>query len=100
MPDYVLYPKAAADLEEIYFAGLTQFGAPQAQRYQRELHGRFQLLAEFPGIAGSQLRGLSRPLYRFPFGSHIILFEKAEDGVAIVRVFQARMDWLRYLQDE
>ena len=48
----------------------------------------------------SQLRGLSRPLYRFPFGSHIILFEKAEDGVAIVRVFQARMDWLRYLQDE
>jgi len=60
MPDYFLYPKAIADLEEIYLAGLTQFGAPQAQRYLRELHGRFQLPGELPGMAGARLRGLSR----------------------------------------
>jgi hypothetical protein len=60
MPDYFLYPKAVTDVEEIYLAGLTQSGAPQGQRYQRELHGRFQLPGEFPGMAGARLCGLSR----------------------------------------
>ncbi len=95
MPDYRLSPKAIADLEDIYTQGLEQFGPAQADRYQHELHGRFQLLAEFPGIAGRPLKGFSPPVHRFPFGAHIILFKREETGVVIVRVFQARMDWLR-----
>jgi plasmid stabilization system protein ParE len=59
MPDYRLSPKATADLEDIYAQDLEQFGPAQADRYQYELHGRFQLLAEFPGIAGRSLKGLS-----------------------------------------
>ncbi len=39
------------------------------------------------------------PVYRFPFGAHIILFKRDEAGVVIVRVFQARMDWLRLFED-
>ena len=100
MPDYFLYPKAVTDLEEIYLAGVSQFGGVQARRYLRELHGRFQLLAEFPDIAGASLRGFSRPIRRFPFGSHIIVFEKSGDGVAIVRVLHAHMDWLRQIEGE
>jgi plasmid stabilization system protein ParE len=41
------------------------------------------------------LQGFSPPVHRFPFGSHIVLFKREETGVAIVRVFQARMDWRR-----
>ena len=98
MPDYRLSPKAIADLENIYAQGLEQFGSAQADRYQHELHGRFQLLAEFPGIAGKALRGVSPPIHRFPFGAHVILFRPDEAGAVIVRVFQARMDWLRLLE--
>jgi toxin ParE1/3/4 len=98
MPDYRLSPEAIADLEDIYAQGLDLFGPAQAERYQRELHGRFQLLAEFPGIAGRPLKGFSPPTYRFPFGAHIVLFRQDEAGVVIVRVFQARMDWLRLFE--
>jgi toxin ParE1/3/4 len=95
MPDYRLSPKAIADLEDIYAQGLEQFGPAQAERHLHELHGRFQLLSEFPGIAGRPLKGFSPPVHRFPFGAHIILFKHDDAGVVIVRVFQARMDWLR-----
>jgi toxin ParE1/3/4 len=98
MPEYRLSPKAIVDLEDIYAQGLEQFGSPQAERYQRELHGRFQLLAEFPGIAGRPLRGISPPIHRFPFGGHVILFRPDETGAVIVRVFQARMDWMRLFE--
>ncbi len=100
MPDYRLSPKAIADLEDIYAAGLEQFGPAQAARYQHELHGRFQLLAEYPGIAGRPLKGFSPPVYRFPFGAHVILFKHDDTGVVIARVFQARMDWLRLFGGE
>ncbi len=98
MPDYRLSPKAIADLEDIYTQGLEQFGPAQADRYLNELYGRFQLLAEFPGIAGQPLKGFSPPIHRFPFGAHLILFRPDEAGVTVVRVLQARMDWLRLLE--
>ncbi len=63
MPDYRLSPKAIADLEDIYTQGLEQFGPAQADRYLNELYGRFQLLAEFPGIAGPSRRA-ARPSSR------------------------------------
>jgi hypothetical protein len=56
------------------------------------------LLAEFPGVAGRPLKGFSPPIHRFPFGAHVILFRPDEAGVVIVRVFRARMDWLRLLE--
>ena len=99
MADYVLSPSAIVDLQQIFADGLLQFGAPQAQRYQHELHGRFQLLADFPGIAGPPVR-LRRLIYRFPFGSHAIIFTTTATGVLILRVFHARMDWLRRLGDD
>jgi plasmid stabilization system protein ParE len=46
------------------------------------------------------LKGFSPPVYRFPFGAHIVLFRREETGVVIVRVFQARMDWLRLFEGE
>jgi|SRR5271165_4517658 len=100
MPDYRFSPKAIADLEDIYAAGLEQFGAAQADRYQHELHGCFQLLAEFPGIAGRPLTAFTPSVFRFPFGSHVILFTADGSGVVIVRVFHARMDWLRLFEGE
>ena len=54
----------------------------------------------FPVSPAGPLKGFSPPVHRFPFGSHAILFKKAEAGVIIVRVFHARMDWLRLRTDK
>lgn len=88
------------DLEHIYQTGLRQFGPAQAERYQHELFGRFQLLADFPGIAGPPFKVKRRNVFRFPFGSHVIVFATTRTGVRIARVFHARMDWRRRLRRE
>ncbi len=51
------------------------------------------------GWQGETARQGVCPVYRFPFGAHIILFKRDEAGGVIVRVFQARMDWLRLFED-
>lgn len=100
MGDYVLSPRAIVDLEHIYQSGVRQFGPTQAERYQHELFGRFQLLADFPGTAGPPFMVKRRRVFRFPFGSHVIIFTTIPTGVRIARVFHARMDWRRRLRRE
>lgn len=99
MAEFVVSIEAISDLESIFENGLSLFGEAQAERYQRELFGRFELLADFPGIAGPALPINPANLYRFPFGSHVIIFTLIPDGVRIVRIFHARMDWLSRLTE-
>ena len=98
MREFTVSPTAIVDLEQIYEDGLDRFGALQAERYQHELFGRFQLLADFPGIAGPPFKVKRRDVRRFPFGSHGIIFTTTTSGVRIARVFHASMDWRRQLR--
>jgi toxin ParE1/3/4 len=100
MGEYVLSPPAISDLEHIYQTGFQQFGPAQSERYLHELFGRFQLLADFPDIGGRPLKVRQVEVFRFPFGSHVIVFTKTHSGVRITRVFHARMDWRVRLRRE
>ena len=79
---------------------MDKFGAAQAERYQHELFNCFRLLAEFPGMAGPPRSVKGRDVYRFPFGSHVVIFTKTGAGVRIARLFHERIDWLRRLRRE
>ena len=97
MGEYDFAPGVDADLEDIYAFGEDRFGTAQADRYQEQLFDCFPLLADFPGIAGPPFRLKRRVLYRFPFGSHVVVFVTSTCGVRIVAVFRASMDWRRHL---
>jgi plasmid stabilization system protein ParE len=62
--------------------------------------GRFSYLPTFPGIAGPPIKVKRRNVFRFPFGSHVIVFTTMPGGVRIARLFHARMDWRRRIGRE
>ena len=97
MGEYDFAPGVDLDLEAIYEFGEQRFGRAQAERYQAELFGCFQLLADFPGIAGQPFKVKHRELFRFPFGSHVVVFTLTSSGIRIVAVFRGSMDWRRQL---
>ena len=97
MADYVVSPEAARDLDWIFDIGLENFGIYQAIRFQDQLHAQFQLLADFPGIGGRPLSGVSREVFRSPFASHIIIYEKTDSGVLIARIFHGNIEDVRRL---
>ena len=97
MGEFELTTAAEADLERLYDFGVARFGVTQARRYQEELFGCFQLLADFPGIAGLPFKVKRRDVYRFPFGSHVVVFTASPAGIVIGRVFHEAMDWRKLL---
>ena len=74
------------------------FGEQQAERYTRDLHARFQLLAEFPGIGLPAKLGDTVCL-KFPTGSHVIYYRRTERGVLIGRILHAAQDPTRHAMD-
>ena len=93
MGEFLVSPRAVSDLEKVYEAGVERFGSEQAGRYQEQLFGCFQLLADFPGIAGPAFKVRSRDVFRFPYGSHVVVFTKTDTGIRVARVFHESMDW-------
>jgi toxin ParE1/3/4 len=81
---YKLSPRAEQDLIDIYRRGFQQWGARQAESYQREILSCFHLLSENPGIG----RKVSiRPqLQRHEIKPYIIFYRKFSYGVRIARV--------------
>ena len=98
MGEFELSPTVALDLQDAYEFGLKRFGEAQTRRYQAEMFDCFQLLAEFPGIAGPPLKLKRREVFRFPFGSHVIVFTSSPSGVRIVAILRSSMNWQRHLR--
>ena len=97
MAEYVVSPVADRDLGWIFDIGLENIGIYQATRFQDQLHSQFQLLADFPGIGGRPLSGVSREVFRSPFASHVIIYQKSDAGVLIVRIFHGNIEEVRRL---
>lgn len=98
MGEFTISPKALADLEDIYEYGLDRYGIERADRYQGEMFRSFQLLADFPGIAGQPITVQRQDVFRFPFGSHVIIFTTTRTGIRVARVFHESSVWQRRLQ--
>ena len=85
--------RAAADLLEIYTTGSLEFGEPVALAYHRQIHGIFDMLAQFPQIARER-HDVAPPVRIHPVGSHLVVYTVESDGsVLIVRIRHAHEDW-------
>ncbi len=84
MAIYKLSPRAEQDLIDIYQRGLQQWGARQAESYQREIISCFHLLTENPEMG----RKVSiRPqLQLHEIKPYIIFYRKFSYGVRIARI--------------
>jgi toxin ParE1/3/4 len=85
---------ARADLKNIYKYTFTVFGEAQADRYTRDLHSRFALLADFPGMGLHTRLGVIECL-KFPSGSHVIYYRRAPTGIFIGRILHGAQDQSR-----
>ncbi len=92
MPRYRLSRAAADDIAAILIEGIGRFGLAQADHYHADMAATLDFLARYPRAA--RLREeLDPPVRIHRCGSHLIVYEEAEDGVLILRVRHGREDW-------
>ena len=93
---YCIHPLAEQDIADIWVDGADRWGVDQADRYFDGMVNLFDLLSEQPEIA--RLRNeLSPPVRIHPYGSHVVVFETVETGIAIIRVLHNRRNILALL---
>ena len=91
MAEVAISATARADLKNIYKYTFSVFGEAQAERYTRDLHSRFKLLADFPGI-GLHTRLSVIECLKFPSGSHVIYYRRTENGIIVGRILHGAQD--------
>lgn len=83
---------AEADLRLIFWQGLEMFGARQAEAYLSGLEDQLQQLLLFPD-AGRLHTDVQPPVRAQPYGAHVIIYERLDDIVVVLRIRSAREDW-------
>lgn len=93
---HFLRPLAEQDIADIWSDGADRWGIVQADRYFDGMVDLFELLSEQPDIA--RLRSEFKPPVRIHvYGSHVVIFETVETGIAVIRVVHQRQDILALL---
>ena len=96
MADVRFTEQAIADLEDIFVYTIETFGELQAERYRASLERGCQRIADDPRL-GRSIAGASRSFFYHPCESHVLFYMKQADGILIVRVLHATMDFVRHL---
>ena len=91
MAEVIISAAARADLKSIYKYTFNIFGEAQAERYTRDLHARFDLIADFPGT-GTPTRLNHVECLKFPSGSHVIYFRRITNGILVGRILHGAQD--------
>lgn len=92
MPRYRLSRAAADDIAAIFIEGIDRFGLAQADRYHTDMTATLDFLARYPRAA--RLREeIESPVRIHRYGSHLIVYEEADDGILVLRVRHGREDW-------
>ena len=91
---YRLTPRAREGLLGIASHVVDRFGRVVAERVVDDLIRAFELLAENPGV-GHRREDLTRdPRVLFwPVGPTLIAYRRASDGVQVLLVERAELDW-------
>lgn len=98
MSDYVVTPRAQADLERIYDYSLVTWGEAQALRYLQQLVSRFAWIAENP--AEGRARDEIAEGYRCcRQGAHIVFYVQKASDVYIIGIPHAAMDINAYFDE-
>ena len=89
---YRLSPRGKQDLAEIWAYTVARWGAEQAEDYIRQIQATLETIADKPLI--SRACDEIRPGYRkFSVGSHVMFMRLADEGLEVVRILHARMDF-------
>ncbi len=91
MPEFVLRPKARADLDGIWDYTVQTWGRDQARTYLRSMTKAFRTLSKKPAL-GRIYNEVCEGLRVYPSGKHLIFYLVIGTGIDIVRVLHQRMD--------
>jgi toxin ParE1/3/4 len=93
---YVLSPRAQADLDDLWDYSAENWGDDQAESYMRQIQAAIELVANDPR-RGRPCDDI-RPAYsKFAVGSHVLFYRRTPNGVDVVRILHQRMDFDRHL---
>ena len=93
---FVLTPRAQNDLDEIWDYTADRWGLDQAEAYTRQLWMHIQTIADRPAL-GRECPEIRPGYLRFPSGSHILFYRFTSEGIDIVRILHARMDYEQHV---
>ncbi|MDA4847372.1 type II toxin-antitoxin system RelE/ParE family toxin [Hoeflea poritis] len=96
MSSYALSLAAEADLRNIYFYSLEQFGFAQAENYMEGLAKALSLLAENPKM-GRSFQKIRAGLRRHVHARHSIYYRIEANGILILRILGVDQDPARHL---
>lgn len=88
---YSLSEKAVEDLEGILDYSYVNFGMIVMQGYYDSLENCFKTLDENPDL-GLSVKQISADYCCFYHRSHIIFYQKSEQGIYVVRLLHKSMD--------
>jgi len=91
MAEYRFSRIAILDLDGILDCTLLKFGAAQADKYVTQLKTHLTMLAENPFLA-SEREEFSPAVRIFPSGGHLIVYEKKEDHILVLRIAHSKMN--------
>jgi len=94
---YVLTPRARADIAGIWRYTAQRWDPDQAYRYIRELQRVIETIARDPS-KGRRCDDVRAGYLRYPAGTHVVFFRRAQDTTIVVRVLHQRMDFTRHLK--
>ena len=93
---YGLSPLAQGDIERIWIETANKWGVDQAETYIRQVSDHIQIIADRP-LLGRACLDVRTGYYKYPTGSHILFYRRAENGIDVMRILHERMDLKRHV---
>jgi toxin ParE1/3/4 len=95
MTRFVVSPRAPADLRVIWEFTERRWNEEQAEKYNMQIERIIALVAVDPR-RGQRCKGRGG-FFMYPAGSHLVFYKRVADGIDIVRILHASMDFKRHL---
>ena len=96
MMDYVLSPRAQADIDEIWDYSADRWDVDQATRYIAQIRQAIEVVARDPR-RGRSCDEIRRGYRRFSVGSHVPFFRIVGGQIDVVRVLHQSVDFELHL---
>ncbi|MBI5165802.1 MAG: type II toxin-antitoxin system RelE/ParE family toxin [Magnetospirillum sp.] len=90
-----LFPRAEADLEDIWLYSFKNWSLEQADRYHNAIVEAFWDLAA--GRKSGRPVDIREGYFKHPVGSHMVYYRFTESGLVVVRILHQRMEVGRHL---
>jgi toxin ParE1/3/4 len=96
LPDTIISPRAAADIDDIWEYTNERWGERQAVIYIRLIQSAIDAVAANPK-AGRTCDEVRAGYRKYPVGSHVVFYLVTTATITVVRILHQRMDVERHL---